>query len=46
MMQLKTILVDDEILNLKNLEILLNENFKEIEIIGLFQNVEDAKIFY
>lgn len=45
MMQLKTILVDDEILNLKNLEILLNENFKEIEIIGLFQNVEDARDF-
>jgi two-component system LytT family response regulator len=45
MMQLKTILVDDEILNLKNLEILLNENFKEIEIIGLFQNVEDARHF-
>lgn len=45
MVPLRTILVDDEILNLKNLEILLKENFKEIEILGLFQNVEDAKQF-
>lgn len=42
---IKTILVDDEILNLKNLEIILNENFPEIEILGLFQTVEDAKLF-
>jgi two-component system LytT family response regulator len=42
---IKTILVDDEILNLKNLEIILNENFPEIEILGLFQTVEDAKSF-
>lgn len=44
-MKLKTLLVDDEILNLKNLEIILNINFQEIEIIGMFQNVHDAKIF-
>jgi two-component system LytT family response regulator len=44
-MKLKTILVDDEILNLKNLEIILNENFPEIEILGLFQTVIDAKLF-
>lgn len=44
-MILKTILVDDEILNLKNLEVILNKNFQEIEIIGLFQNVVDAKNF-
>ena len=44
-MILKTILVDDEILNLKNLEVILNNNFQEIEIIGLFQNVVDAKNF-
>ena len=44
-MILKTILVDDEILNLKNLELILHRNFQEIEIIGKFQNVADAKIF-
>ncbi|MFM9988618.1 LytR/AlgR family response regulator transcription factor [Flavobacterium sp.] len=44
-MKLKTILVDDEILNLKNLEIILNENFPEIEILGSFQTVIDAKLF-
>nr|WP_315153927.1 LytTR family DNA-binding domain-containing protein [uncultured Flavobacterium sp.] len=44
-MVIKTILVDDEILNLKNLEIILNNNFPNIEILGLFQNVADAKIF-
>ena len=44
-MKLKTILVDDEILNLKNLEVILNNNFQEIEIIGMFQNVIDAKNF-
>jgi len=44
-MKLKTILVDDEILNLKNLEFILNSNFAEIEIIGAFQNVEKAKLF-
>ncbi len=42
---MKCILVDDEILNLKNLEIILNENFPEISILGMFQNVSDAKIF-
>lgn len=42
---IKTILVDDEILNLKNLEIILNENFLEIEILGSFQTVLDAKKF-
>ena len=44
-MKLKTILVDDEILNLKNLEVILNNNFQEIEIIGLFQNAMEAKVF-
>ena len=44
-MIIKTLLVDDEILNLKNLEILLIENFPEIEILGKFQNVIDAKNF-
>lgn len=42
---MKCILVDDEILNLKNLEIILNENFPEITILGMFQNVVDAKLF-
>ncbi len=42
---IKTILVDDEILNLKNLEIILNENFLEIEILGSFQSVLEAKLF-
>ncbi|MGZ9674712.1 LytR/AlgR family response regulator transcription factor [Flavobacterium sp. GNP001] len=45
MTRIKTILVDDEILNLKNLEIILIENFPEIEILGLFQTTEDAKLF-
>lgn len=44
-MKIKTIIVDDEILNLKNLEIILTENFREIDILGLFQSVIDAKIF-
>ncbi|WP_310556052.1 LytTR family DNA-binding domain-containing protein [Flavobacterium sp.] len=44
-MNLKTILVDDEILNLKNLEIILTENFPFVEILGLFQTVADAKSF-
>ena len=44
-MIIKTLLVDDEILNLKNLEILLTKNFPEIEILGKFQNVFDAKKF-
>ena len=44
-MKLKAVLIDDEILNLKNLEIILNLNFQEIEIVALFQNVNDAKIF-
>ena len=44
-MTLRTILVDDEILNLKNLEVILKNHFQEIEIIGLFQNAIDAKIF-
>ena len=43
MMKLKTILVDDEIFNLKNLEFILNNNFPEVEIVGLFRNVLDAK---
>jgi two-component system, LytTR family, response regulator len=42
---MKCILVDDEILNLKNLEIILNENFPEIIVLGMFQNVADAKLF-
>lgn len=44
-MALKTILVDDEILNLKNLEIILTENFPEIDILGMFQTVAAAKLF-
>lgn len=44
-MTIKTIIVDDEILNLKNLEIILNENFPDIEIEGMFQNVVEAKLF-
>lgn len=44
-MKLKTILVDDEILNLKNLEVILTNNVPEIEILGMFQSVELAKLF-
>lgn len=44
-MVLKTLLVDDEILNLKNLEILLLENFPEIVILAKYQNVVEAKKF-
>jgi two-component system, LytTR family, response regulator len=44
-MVIKTILVDDEILNLKNLEIILNDHFLEIEILGMFQTVAHAKKF-
>lgn len=44
-MRIKSVLVDDEILNLKNLEIILNQNFAEIEILGLFQNVSTAREF-
>jgi two-component system, LytTR family, response regulator len=42
---MKCILVDDEILNLKNLEIILNENFPEAIILGKFQSVLDAKLY-
>lgn len=42
---IRTILVDDEILNLKNLEIILNENFPEILIRGSFQSVHEAKLY-
>ena len=45
MININTILVDDEILNLKNLEIILNENFPEITILGMFQSVEESKNF-
>ena len=44
-MKLKAVLVDDEILNLKNLEIIIHQNFQEIEILALFQSVNDARIF-
>ncbi len=44
-MKIKTLLVDDEILNLKNLEIILNENFSEIDVLGMFQSVDEAKKF-
>ena len=44
-MVIKTILVDDEILNLKNLEIILIDHFPEIEILGMFQTVALAKEF-
>ncbi len=44
-MIIKSVLVDDEILNLKNLEIILNQNFPEIRIMGSFQNVAAAKEF-
>ena len=44
-MVIKTILVDDEILNLKNLEIILTDHFPEIEILGMFQTVARAKKF-
>jgi two-component system, LytTR family, response regulator len=44
-MGIRTILVDDEILNLKNLKLILNNNFPEIEVVALFQNVAEAKLF-
>lgn len=44
-MKIKTLLVDDEILNLKNLELLLCDYFPEIEILGSFQSVASAKNF-
>ncbi|WP_310379757.1 LytTR family DNA-binding domain-containing protein [Flavobacterium sp.] len=42
---MRTVIVDDEILNLKNLEIILNENFPQIDVLGMFQNVAEAKLF-
>lgn len=44
-MGIRTILVDDEILNLKNLKLILNNNFPNIEVLAFFQNVADAKAF-
>lgn len=43
-MKLRAILVDDEDLNLKNLEILL-ENFPGVSVVGCFKTVEKAKNF-
>jgi two-component system LytT family response regulator len=43
-MRLRTIIVDDEELNLKNLEILL-QNFSNIELVGCFKTVEMARLF-
>ena len=43
-MKIRTILVDDEILNLKNLEFIIKTHFHEIEIVGMFQSVADAKL--
>ena len=43
--KITAVIVDDEILNLKNLEILLVENFFDISIVAMFQNVSDAKNF-
>ncbi|HIC31854.1 MAG TPA: response regulator transcription factor [Flavobacteriaceae bacterium] len=42
MNEIKAILVDDEISNLKGLEKKLNTLFPEIEIAGMFQSPEDA----
>lgn len=43
-MKLSAIIVDDEELNLKNLEILL-KNFPKVQVIGSFKTVEKAKSF-
>lgn len=42
---MNTILIDDEVLNLKNLELFLSQNFTEINIIGSFTTVDDAYHF-
>jgi two-component system LytT family response regulator len=39
---IKTILIDDDLLHLKSLEVMLNDHFKHVEIIGTSQNVPDA----
>lgn len=44
-MILRTVLVDGEILNPLNIELILQQYFQEIEIIGALQNVADANFF-
>ena len=39
---MKTIIIDDELLNIKNLEIILQENFPQICVQASFQNVQSA----
>lgn len=39
---IQAIIVDDEELNLRNLELLINENCKEIAVAGCFQSATDA----
>lgn len=39
---MKAILIDDEEFNLRNLEIVLKDNFQEIEILGAFKSVKSA----
>ena len=39
---MKTIIIDDELLNIKNLEIILQENFPMICVESSFQNVQSA----
>ncbi len=45
-MILRTVLVDGEILNPLNIELILQQYFQEIEIMGAFQNVADANFLF
>jgi len=42
---MNTLIIDDELLNVKNLQILLTENFQSISIIGTFTDVDSASEF-
>jgi two-component system LytT family response regulator len=42
---MNVLIIDDETLNVKNLEILLNENFEDLTILSTFTEAEQAKDF-
>lgn len=42
---MNALIIDDEILNIKNLEIILSENFNQIKVLGGYTNVTEAEEF-
>ncbi len=44
-MKLKSIIIDDEHFNLRNLDLIVRENIPEVEVVSLFSNADDAIYF-